>query len=206
MNYVRWKETRRHRRVTVDAAPPLSVEHLSSCHVVQDRYALLDALPKQAVVAEVGVLFGDFSEEILRRTEPRELHLIDIEDRWGDRFEGEADRVHTHRGSSTQILANFPDGYFDWIYIDADHRYESVRADAEIAKHKIKPAGLLVFNDYMTYNPICDVSYGVARAVHELCREDHWRLNYMALESVGFFDVVISRIQPASVAPTSSGK
>ncbi|HZH28108.1 MAG TPA: class I SAM-dependent methyltransferase [Azospirillaceae bacterium] len=45
--------------------------------VAGSRHMLLDALPRGGVGAEVGVLTGAFSREILRRAEPSELHLVD---------------------------------------------------------------------------------------------------------------------------------
>ena len=42
-----------------------------------DRLALLDRLPRGGVVAEIGVQHGDFAAEILRRSQPRLLVLID---------------------------------------------------------------------------------------------------------------------------------
>src|SRR5688572_15452558 len=69
------------------AAPArLRPEQLRRCTVHPDRDAMLRVLPKQAVVAEVGVLHGDFAQGILSATEPRELHLFDVNDGWGDRF------------------------------------------------------------------------------------------------------------------------
>ncbi len=68
------------------AAPALEEKHLANCRVVTDRFHMLELLPKQGVAAEVGVLYGDFSEEILRRTEPRELHLPDIRRRGSERI------------------------------------------------------------------------------------------------------------------------
>src|SRR5262245_17597798 len=60
-------------------APQLGTEHVQRCVVLPDRIALLEQLPKGGVVAEVGTLHGEFAREILRRVEPRELHVIDHE-------------------------------------------------------------------------------------------------------------------------------
>ncbi len=42
-----------------------------------DRHELIKYLPRNAVVAEIGVATGDFSERILTVCQPKELHLID---------------------------------------------------------------------------------------------------------------------------------
>jgi hypothetical protein len=42
-----------------------------------NRISLLSLLPKFGRVAEIGVAEGEFSQEILARTTPKHLHLID---------------------------------------------------------------------------------------------------------------------------------
>src|SRR5262245_18557958 len=66
-----WGEGRVHE------APELREEHVRHCAVVPERTALIERLPKRGVVAEVGTSQGEFAREILRRADPRELHLID---------------------------------------------------------------------------------------------------------------------------------
>ncbi len=173
MGLRRWRKKQRREEVLSVAAPLLQDEHLRNCQVVADRISMLELLPKQGVVAEVGVAYGDFSQEILARTQPTELHLIDLEQRWADRFADRSDQVQIHLGDSSETLATFPDGYFDWIYIDADHSYEMVKRDTEVAKRKIKSGGLLVFNDYTVYDAFLAMPYGVPKTVHELCREEN---------------------------------
>ena len=41
------------------------------------REQLLEAMPRHAICAEIGVWEGDFSQRILDRTQPAKLHLID---------------------------------------------------------------------------------------------------------------------------------
>lgn len=197
MGLRRWRKKQRRKEVLSVAAPLLEEVHLRNCQVITDRCSLLEHLPKQAVVAEVGVAYGDFSQEILTRTQPKQLHLIDLEQRWGDRFADRAGQVQIHLGDSGDMLAALPDGYFDWIYIDADHSYDMVKRDTEIAKQKIKPGGLLVFNDYTVYDAFQAIPYGVPKTVHELCREENWEMTHLALESNGFFDVVLRRMAAA---------
>ena len=157
----------------VQAAPQLDERHLRRCSVVPHRRALLERLPKGGAVAEVGTLHGDFAREILQIVEPLELHLIDheIHARVREMAEDQAlrDRVRVHHGDSADTLASFPDGSFDWIYIDAQHAYEGVKRDIEVARRKVKTDGLPVFNDYTIWSYVEMQPYGVVAAVNELC-------------------------------------
>jgi len=47
----------------------------------------------------------------------------------------------------------FPDGYFDWIYIDADHSYSAMSNDAAVCASKLRPGGFLVFNYFAHIEP-----------------------------------------------------
>lgn len=143
-----------------------------------DRQFLLDTLPKGSVGAEIGVHFGDFSSQLLRTVQPRELNLIDpwayesateYRDAWFggrvsggqsemdarhasvcNRFAREASsgRVKIHRGYSAEVLGGFSAEYFDWVYIDGNHLYEFVKKDLELAFAKTKPGGYVCGDDY----------------------------------------------------------
>jgi hypothetical protein len=135
-------------------------------------------LPNQSVGAEIGVHIGDFSQQILNSVSPKELHLIDpwehqtaeiyktawygggakkgqieLDERYSsifDRFEQNinAEQVKVHRGYSTDILKQFPNEYFDWVYIDGNHLYEFVKSDLELAIMKVKSGGYITGDDY----------------------------------------------------------
>lgn len=137
------------------------------------RKRVLRAIPRDAVCAEIGVWKGDFAARIRAVARPRELHLIDqwrfvpayprrwyggadarsqadmdrIHDKVLDRFAGDP-RVVIHRQPSETAALAFADGTFDWVYIDADHSYEAVRADLLGWAPKIRPGGVLVGDDY----------------------------------------------------------
>lgn len=142
------------------------------------RQFLLDMLPKQSVGAEIGVHMGDFSQHILDTISPRELHLIDpwehqtsaiyknawyggvakgaqneMDKRYAyvcNRFDQQihAGRVKVHRGYSTDILEQFQDDYFDWVYIDGNHLYEYVKKDLKLSFDKTKSDGFITGDDY----------------------------------------------------------
>jgi len=158
------------------------------------RDFLLKVMPKNSVCAEIGVYKGDFSKKILDVLNPQKLHLIDPwryesaeiykESLYGGRsgsqvamdkifedvkkrFEPDiiAGRVVLHRKSSHEASLDFPDNYFDWIYIDANHQYEFVKKDMEMYFNKIKKGGFIAGDDY------ADGGWwqgGVKKAVDEL--------------------------------------
>lgn len=107
----------------------LQEKHISSLKVLTNRNALLKNLPKNGIVAELGVNKGEFSQEILRASSPRIFHLADV---WGSerypdglrkgvesKFQNQIDigRVKIHQGYSTDLASSFENGFFDWIYM-----------------------------------------------------------------------------------------
>lgn len=182
----------------------LSLEQTQSCRVLPRREDLLDALPRNAVAAELGVARGDFTREILMRSAPTKLHLIDS---WtGERYsEGLAHvrhqfadqissgKVHLHVGLSTEVLANFEDEYFDWIYIDTDHSFKTTFAELLLGSQKLKSNGRLMGHDFCPGNVITPVPYGVVQACNKFCLEYGWHYEYITLESHGHFSFSLNR-------------
>lgn len=173
----------------------LSTRHLSNLRIVPDRDSFLNALPKGGVVAEAGVDHGDFSARILAITQPSTLHLIDVwsskryhsglEDFVRKRFAREiaSKQVRIDLGLSTDVLPRFPDGYFDWIYIDTDHGYTVTAAELAMARNKLKAGGIIAGHDYVTGNWDGGVRYGVVEAVHEFCVKHDWELILLTHET-----------------------
>ena len=166
------------------------------------RRSLLEAMPRHSVCAEVGVWRGAFSQVILDVVRPRELHLIDpwtfqadvtvwaggaraadhaymdaMHDDVVGRFR-ERPEVVVHRADSATAAQLFPAGYFDWVYIDADHRYTAVKDDLEKYEVLVKPGGFVTGDDYY-WRP--DLGMPVKRAVDE-------RVKHGAVELVSVTD------------------
>lgn len=142
------------------------------------RRFLLNMLPKYSVGAEIGVYLGDFSYQLFNIVHPTELHLIDPWEhmtskiykraRYGGKVKGrqeemdelhltvckrfnkeiQAKQVKIHRGYSSNVLEQFPDEYFDWVYIDGNHLYEYVKKDLELSFRKTKAGGFITGDDY----------------------------------------------------------
>lgn len=75
--------------------------------------------------------------------QPRPLHEQFMENM---RAFDVADTVRPLRGYSEGIGANFT-GLIDLLFIDANHEYESVRADFEVWSPRLVPHGVLAFHD-----------------------------------------------------------
>ena len=172
------------------------------------RKDLLDCFPNQSVVAEIGVASGNFSQELLIRTFPKKLHLIDpwlhqdrddyrsdpnnvaqseADKRHQDvckRFEShiEADLVEVHRAYSSHIVGNFDDEYFDWVYIDALHTYEGCLEDLRQYDRKVRQDGFICGHDYANHGLAKHMNFGVVEAVNEFVSETGYELAFLTYE------------------------
>jgi len=79
------------------------------------------------------------------------------------------------------------------IYIDAGHAYEEVKRDTEVAVTRIRPDGVLIFNDYIMTDPIHDTPYGIVQAVNELVVSSDWKVIAFALNSHMYCDIALRR-------------
>jgi hypothetical protein len=195
------------RRAIKRSAPSVFVrdEHVRSCRLLPDRIALLHELPRHGVVAEVGAAFGDYTKEILTHNLPAKLHLIDMwsSDRYARGLEAikEAYRslitdgaLHINQGTSLEMLESFPDGYFDWIYIDTDHTYPTTAAELRLGARKVKLGGLIAGHDYCPGNVITPWPYGVIEACSEFCVQEGWQYRFLTAEPHGHNSFALSRL------------
>jgi hypothetical protein len=138
------------------------------------RSKVFDVIPQNAVGAEIGVFRGNFSNQLLKLTNPQKLYLIDpwvnsddpgLSKSWygkgrhdmGEIYKAVIERfapqtasaqVEILRHKAADAAAIIPDSSLDFIYIDGDHRYQSVAVDLEIAYRKTKPDALIILDDY----------------------------------------------------------
>lgn len=186
---------------------PLQSQHLENCELLLNRYKVLEKMKKNAVVAEIGVDEGKFSKRIHDVTRPAKFHLIDM---WGtDRFhdgkfeavksyfEEEIDKgaVEIHKTMSTTAAQEFKEEYFDWIYIDTDHSYETTRDELQLYAPKMKPGGIMGGHDYRMGNWVSMYRYGVIEAVHEFCVKHNWELIYVTAEPTESQSFAIRKIR-----------
>lgn len=183
----------------------VSIEHTKRCHVIPNRLYLLDLLPQEGIAAEVGVAFGDFTAAIVKRNKPSRLHLVDswntdryrdglenIVEQYGDLIQG--GRLIVNQGFSVERLPEFPDGYFDWIYIDTDHSYSTTYRELMICKSKVKPTGYIAGHDFCSGNAITPWPYGVIEACNKFCVEEGWQYRFLTMEPHGHQSFALSRL------------
>ena len=156
------------------------------------RKRLLELMPKRSICAEIGVWEGDFSKLIIEIITPKRLHLIDpwkFQVKYGKRWYGGAKaknqkdmnkiflgvenkfndlkNVNIHRNFSHIVVKDFPDDYFDWIYIDGNHYYDFIRKDLELYFPKVKKGGYITGDDYFWTSPELKGRQPVKQAVDE---------------------------------------
>lgn len=157
--------------------------------------AIVRRLPRQARMAEVGVLLGALSEYVLRHCDARVLMVDNWQtaDKQPDAYRATRDahanhtdakrvaahkagalavaaryagRVEIREGWSTEVARSVPDGSLDMVFLDADHSYEGVRDDIAAWLPKVRKGGWIGGHDYENNEPAYDFS-GVKRAVDE---------------------------------------
>ena len=186
-----------HRETVEKEIPKINLkpEHIAHSQLVIDRCELLRKLPKNGIVAEIGVDEGNFSHEIISNCRPAKLHLIDLwsTERYGqlkkekveNKFQDEISnrRIEINLGESTKVARSFPDSYFDWVYIDTSHSYETTFAELKEYQKKIKKNGIIAGHDYVRWSRTGFTRYGVIEAVSEFCCNFNWEIIYLTVES-----------------------
>jgi hypothetical protein len=140
---------------------------------------------------EIGVDNGLFSEVIIRDFGLSKIYLLDAWKKFDDteymgimnssqekqdekyqkvleKFSCYGEKVKVIRKDSREGFKDFNDGFFDFIYIDANHEYSHVKTDIENWYSKLSVNGVFSGHDYInTTNK--NGEYGVKKAVDEFC-------------------------------------
>ncbi len=121
------------------------------------------SLPDGARWEEIGTLCGRSLLAVGLQL-PAKSTLVSVDRNWGGelragmtahhvfdelaRTRGDDLLLHAVRGASVNVAETFPDDWFDVVFIDAAHDYESVRADLRAWRRTVKPGGMLCGHDY----------------------------------------------------------
>lgn len=118
--------------------------------------------------AEIGVQKGIFSKQILKYWKGR-LLCVDIWDNAEDYEDAEKlllPEATLLKGYSKEISDSIKDESLDFVYIDADHHYESVLEDINTWFGKVRKGGIISGHDYCKYLDF----FGVIEAVNYFCK------------------------------------
>lgn len=187
---------------------------------IKSRKELINIFKSNSVLKlglELGSHSGNYAKEILDTYQGR-LILVDI---WNksidgsyvdfsnqtnykqiyntciDNISGYEDRCFMFRIDSKNASTFFNDESFDFVYIDANHKYEYVKKDIELWLPKVRKGGILAGHDYLMLDWYSDKVYapngkdkyiygndgiyfgefGVNPAVDEFCKENNYELN-----------------------------
>lgn len=175
-------------------SPALPAALFADCAMLCDRREIVRRMPHGATALELGVLAGDFSRIILDVAAPGRLHLVDIDLAPARRDVLADPRVVAHEMTGPEAAEGMADASVDWAYVDADHSYRAVRADAEALARLIRPGGFLIFNDFAHIDPWLG-RYGVHRAVCEFALARRWAFRYLSFNRAGLYDVALQKPQ-----------
>lgn len=153
--------------------------------MIQNRIELAQHFAERGYThgVEVGVYQGYYSK-VLLDANPR-LALICV-DSWGPEsrrvpaydvalqtLAPYMDRTTIFKTTSLIAASKLPDKWFDFVFIDANHAYESVKRDIEAWAPKVRSGGIVSGHDYYhgkasaTWRKKHKSQMGVIRAVDE---------------------------------------
>jgi hypothetical protein len=141
---------------------------------------------------EIGVSEGNYSVILIEKSKLSKIYLLDTwkhfnESEYNDKTNGNqsvqdaryakvvermriyGDRVEIIRGDARLEFNRFTDAFFDFVYIDANHKYDAVKIDIANWYPKVRGGGVLAGHDYMDGIKRTG-EYGVKSAVDEFCR------------------------------------
>lgn len=101
--------------------------------------------------AEIGVRYGLFSRTLAKYYKGTILCV----DKWEDReieevstVVLESEQFHRWKGDSISVASVTGFESLDFVYLDAGHEYENIKADFEAWYTKVRPGGIIAGHDY----------------------------------------------------------
>jgi len=189
--------------------PKISSKQLKNTKIYSDREEFVLSLNSNISILEIGTLAGDYAD-LLLKINPKQLDLLDTyksNDIHGlNRFDSNnhydyiinkyknKDNVRPLKGFSDLVLPVLNKKYYDYIYIDADHKYESINNDLYNAIKLLKENGIIGLNDYLMFDKNNN-EYGTVFAVNKFLHDNpDWEVVGIALHPFMFCDIYLKKI------------
>lgn len=203
--------------------PSLEARCISEAQLFANRFDMMRTLPigrlpNSPTIAEIGVAYGDFSKVMIEAHRPKTFHAFDLfemhkEKNYMGRSIQDVFQGRTHLEYYRSVLADIPvefelkllqgdsstnmktvmDKSYDLIYVDGNHSLEGIWRDVNVATRKIKPGGLLIFNDYTHYDPNGNSRIGTVEVVNTICLNQGWKVVGFAFQRDMFCDIALQK-------------
>jgi len=161
---------------------PDDIEAYQNVWELDQMLAVVDRLQPKRVL-EVGTMWGgtlwhwlQFADTVVSVDD--EMRRAEEWEQWADAVG--ADLVLLQGMSQDEALIEQARelGPYDFIFIDADHRYAAVKADWENYRGMLAPGGIFAFHD--TNHPENDADYGVKQVWEEITSDMEVRSVHIA--------------------------
>lgn len=150
---------------------------------------------------QIGAYTGDASEWLLSRIltdksswltdvdtwcgsdeEPhKEFNWNDLEKYYDNRILGYSN-ICKIKGYSADFLQQAESDYYDFIYIDGDHRAEEVYKDATFAWRCLKNNGIMAFDDYLWVHTSGDQDLSPRKGIDKFLQEYSGKYNIIVMD------------------------
>lgn len=166
---------------------------LKTSDIIESPGWTRDRLPHELVArgllrgAEIGVQLGEHAEQLLQAGVTN-LLLVDLWASQGtgyfdiaNRSDAEQERILKQcearlkmwldaeakilRGHSQRVCDQVEDGSLDFVYLDANHKYDALCGDLVAWYPKVRPGGIISGHDYLDSPNDCGSEFGVRSAV-----------------------------------------
>lgn len=160
----------------------MSVEAYQHPWELEQMVAVVERLRPRAIL-EVGAMFGGTLERWVEIADhvvvvDDEMRNAEMWERWADEHDTMLDLLQGMSQDPELIEQARELGPYDFIFIDADHRYAAVRADWENYRGMLAPGGVFAFHD--TNHPENDADYGVKQLWAEITSDTDVRWVHIA--------------------------
>lgn len=111
----------------------------------------------------------------------KEFDWAELEQYYDQRME-EYPNLCKIKGYSADFLQNAESNYYDFIYVDGDHRAAEVYKDADFGWRCLKNGGVMAFDDYLWTHTSLDPDLAPKKGIDKFLKEYAGRYNIIVVD------------------------